>query len=191
MQITPSATPITMTPTSAPLPPTPAPQPPGPAPEGKVWSAEHGHWHDAPGATPGVTLMPAPMQAAPTEGAPAVTLMPMAPPAAPGSPQPAGPAPPGKEWSVDHGHWHDAPGAGSALTPMPAPLQVMPSGGGPAVTLTPSNPPSPGTPQPDGPVPPGKVWSPEHGHWHDAPTVPTPVVTPPPAAPAPKDLPQP
>lgn len=20
---------------------------PGPAPEGKVWSAEHGHWHDA------------------------------------------------------------------------------------------------------------------------------------------------
>jgi len=22
--------------------------PPGPAPEGKVWSAEHGHWHDAP-----------------------------------------------------------------------------------------------------------------------------------------------
>ncbi len=24
------------------------PQPPGPAPEGKVWSPEHGHWHDAP-----------------------------------------------------------------------------------------------------------------------------------------------
>ena len=22
--------------------------PPGPAPEGKVWSEEHGHWHDAP-----------------------------------------------------------------------------------------------------------------------------------------------
>ena len=21
--------------------------PPGPAPEGKVWSQEHGHWHDA------------------------------------------------------------------------------------------------------------------------------------------------
>ncbi len=21
---------------------------PGPAPEGKVWSAEHGHWHDVP-----------------------------------------------------------------------------------------------------------------------------------------------
>jgi hypothetical protein len=27
---------------------TPAPQPPGEAPPGKVWSAEHGHWHDAP-----------------------------------------------------------------------------------------------------------------------------------------------
>ena len=25
------------------------------------------------------------------------------------------------------------------------------------------------TPQPPGPAPPGKVWSPEHGHWHDAP----------------------
>lgn len=23
-------------------------QPPGPPPPGKVWSAEHGHWHDAP-----------------------------------------------------------------------------------------------------------------------------------------------
>jgi hypothetical protein len=22
---------------------------------------------------------------------------------------------------------------------------------------------------PPGPPPPGKVWSPEHGHWHDAP----------------------
>lgn len=22
---------------------------------------------------------------------------------------------------------------------------------------------------PPGPAPPGKVWSPEHGHWHDAP----------------------
>jgi hypothetical protein len=27
---------------------TPAPQPPGEAPPGKVWSVEHGHWHDAP-----------------------------------------------------------------------------------------------------------------------------------------------
>jgi len=26
---------------------TPGPPPPGPAPAGKVWSYEHGHWHDA------------------------------------------------------------------------------------------------------------------------------------------------
>ena len=26
-----------------------------------------------------------------------------------------------------------------------------------------------GTPQPPGDPPPGKVWSPEHGHWHRAP----------------------
>jgi hypothetical protein len=35
----------------APTPPAEAggqPQPPGPPPPGKVWSAEHGHWHDAP-----------------------------------------------------------------------------------------------------------------------------------------------
>ena len=48
----------------------------------------------------------------------------------------AGPAPPGKVWSAEHGHWHDAPAPG---------------------------------PAPDGEAPPGKVWSAEHGHWHDAP----------------------
>lgn len=50
-------------------------------------------------------------------------------------------APPGRVWSSEHNHWHDA-GTGTA---------------------TPSGPVS----QPPGPVPPGKVWSPEHGHWHD------------------------
>ena len=56
------------------------PPPPGPAPPGKVWSEEHGHWHDAPVGQPG----------APTA-------------------QPTDPAPPGKVWSEEHGHWHDAP----------------------------------------------------------------------------------
>ena len=51
-------------------------RPPGPAPPGKIWSAEHGHWHDAAGQEP-----------APAPGA----------------------APPGKVWSEEHGHWHDAP----------------------------------------------------------------------------------
>ncbi|HUP49828.1 MAG TPA: SEC-C metal-binding domain-containing protein [Thermoanaerobaculia bacterium] len=81
------------------------------------------------------------------------------------TPQP-GPAPPGKVWSPEHGHWHDAP------TRMTLPLGSP--GGGPMQ--------SPGSPiqvttqqqvapaaQPPGPAPPGKVWSPEHGHWHDAP----------------------
>ena len=57
--------------TTAAVPPpqqfTPGPQPPGEAPPGKVWSPEHGHWHDAPGAvtiptpTPGTTPTPAPV----------------------------------------------------------------------------------------------------------------------------------
>ena len=51
---------------------------------GKVWSAEHGHWHDVPsGGARGPNSTPAP--------------------------QPPGPAPPGKVWSPEHGHWHDAP----------------------------------------------------------------------------------
>jgi hypothetical protein len=72
------------------------PQPPGPAPAGKVWSVEHGHWHDAPGA-PGAAGATAPA------GAPQPGSLP------PGSPQPPGPAPAGKVWSAEHGHWHDAP----------------------------------------------------------------------------------
>lgn len=64
---------------------------------------------------------------------------------------PPGPAPPGKVWSSEHGHWHDAPGtAGTSSQPTnPAQSARQP------------------VPQPPGPVPPGKVWSSEHGHWHD------------------------
>lgn len=58
--------------------------PPGEAPPGKVWSPEHGHWHnisdnsafEVPGAASNI-------------------------------PQPSGEAPPGKVWSSEHGHWHD------------------------------------------------------------------------------------
>ena len=61
-----------------------APPPPGEAPPGKVWSPEHGHWHnisdissfEVPGAASNI-------------------------------PQPSGEAPPGKVWSSEHGHWHD------------------------------------------------------------------------------------
>ncbi|MDA1275547.1 MAG: SEC-C metal-binding domain-containing protein [Verrucomicrobia bacterium] len=83
--------------------------------------------------------------------------------------QPSGPAPEGKVWSPEHGHWHDLaattgqdinPGVNS--TPTPAGLASL-------------------TPQPPGPVPDGKVWSPEHGHWHDV--TPTPTANPSPNSP--------
>lgn len=76
---------------------TPRPQPPGPAPAGKVWSPEHGHWHDAvPQA-----------QAQPQGGAPTVQVQ-QTKAGAP-IPQPNVPVPPGKVWSAEHGHWHDVP----------------------------------------------------------------------------------
>jgi len=80
----------------------PGPQP-GPAPPGKVWNAEHGHWHDI-GATPPVN----PITVQQTSGAP------LTPTVAGNTPQPEGPVPPGKVWSTEHGHWHDA-------TPQPQP----------------------------------------------------------------------
>lgn len=73
--------------TAAPLPSTPQPQPPGAVPPGKVWSAEHGHWHDAaPGNQP-------------TKDNP-ITVNRR------NVPQPPGPVPAGKVWSPEHGHWH-------------------------------------------------------------------------------------
>ena len=77
-------------------------------------------------------------------------------------PQPPGPVPAGKVWSPEHGHWHNVLNAGSVLGTTPgAPTTV-----GTSIT----NPLGTPGPQPAGPVPPGKVWSPEHGHWHNAPT---------------------
>jgi hypothetical protein len=151
-------------PTPAPVPLRPASNssvpgaaPPGAAPPGKVWSVEHGHWHDAP-ATP----------------APATNFTPALPP--------PGEAPPGKVWSVEHGHWHDAPDA-AAAAPAPQPPGEAPPGqvwseehghwhdataAAAAENLTPG-------PQPPGEAPEGKVWSEEHGHWHDLePVLPTP-----------------
>jgi len=99
--------------------------------------------------------------------APAAAANPMQP----GRPQPPGPKPPGKVWDVAHGHWHDVPPSGAApiqITPGAAPgttpIQVTTNNAKGATPATPFN-----APQPDGPVPPGKVWSREHGHWHDAP----------------------
>ena len=73
-------------------------QPPGAAPMGKVWSQDHGHWHSAPNPASGQPGQPGQQR-----------------PQFQPKPQPPGPAPAGKEWSVEHGHWHDA------TTPTPAP----------------------------------------------------------------------
>ncbi|WP_373045328.1 SEC-C metal-binding domain-containing protein [Vulgatibacter sp.] len=51
--------------------------------DGRIWSAEHGHWHNADGTELGTSQ-------------------------ANFVPQPPGPAPEGQVWSSDHGHWHDA-----------------------------------------------------------------------------------
>ena len=91
--------------------------------------------------------------------------------AKPGTAQP-GPAPPGKVWSVEHGHWHDAPGAAAQSSGAP----VAPNQNQPVVLNAPqksatANPAQPtrNVPQPSGIAPPGNVWSPEHGHYHDPP----------------------
>ncbi len=50
---------------------TPAPQPPGEAPPGKVWSVEHGHWHDAPVTQPTTLPIVPPIPAPAVPEAPA------------------------------------------------------------------------------------------------------------------------
>lgn len=76
---------------------TPRQKPGGTAPAGKVWSEEHGHWHDQ-----AQTTRSQPIQISPGALAPAPTPTPTP------KPQPPGPVPAGKVWSPTHGHWHDA-----------------------------------------------------------------------------------
>lgn len=67
---------------------------------------------------------------------------------------------PGQVWSQEHGHWHDA----ATGTHSPATTSATP-------VITPTTTPGSSQPiaQPEGDAPEGKVWSPEHGHWHDKP----------------------
>ena len=95
---------------------------PGSAPSGKVWSPEHGHWHDAPGtANPnaaggqvgGISSQPPPRPAPPgkvwsPEHGQGHDAAPTQQEVGPPFPQPPGPVPDGKVWSSEHGHWHDA-----------------------------------------------------------------------------------
>ncbi|MEW5875006.1 MAG: SEC-C metal-binding domain-containing protein [Candidatus Zixiibacteriota bacterium] len=97
-----------------------APQP-GPAPPGKVWSPEHGHWHDATGAQPAGTQNVQIPGAQPIQGGTQAM-----------TPQPPGPAPAGKVWSPEHGHWHDLPGATAGPAAQPAQqAPATPAGTGP------------------------------------------------------------
>lgn len=158
---------------------TPAPQPPGPAPAGKVWSVEHGHWHDAApanGSANGIQVSTSQvplsdeqianlqrLNAMPPSSTPpgASTNAPIAA-TAPLSTPPVS-TPPGKVWSPEHAHFHDAEPAGGVSGLRVLGQTVDPNSGiATAPTLKPG-------PQPPGPVPPGKVWSTQHGHWHDAP----------------------
>ncbi len=68
--------------------------------------------------------------------------------------------PPGKVWSEEHSHWHDAPAGAAAAQPPgePPPGKVWSDEHGHWHDAA----------QPPGDPPPGKVWSEEHGHWHDA-----------------------
>ena len=61
-------------------------KPKGEAPPGMVWSAEHGHWHDAKNPHDAFS---AGMKKSGDQL------------------QRQGEAPPGKVWSPEHGHWHD------------------------------------------------------------------------------------
>ena len=68
--------------------------------------------------------------------------------------KPSSPAPPGKVWSEEHGHYHDIPIQNNSSG-----LRLNNNKGTNPVSKT----------KPSSPAPPGKVWSEEHGHYHDAP----------------------
>ncbi|MDP6033992.1 MAG: SEC-C metal-binding domain-containing protein [Candidatus Marinimicrobia bacterium] len=71
------------------------------APPGKVWSEEHGHYHD-------INTQPTPIPPMPSDVQRSLNM-----------PQPDGPAPEGKIWSREHGHWHDI----NAQPPPVSPIQ--------------------------------------------------------------------
>ena len=164
------------------------PRPPGPAPEGKVWSAEHGHWHETGTVNPDGEgkIYPQPEGLVPPgkiwsaehghwhdssgTATGSENLQP--------GPPPPGPAPEGKTWAYDHGHWHDAPKSGTENTkpssPPPGPtpegkVWSADHGHWHDSSYDGTDDLAPGSPPP-GPAPEGKVWSSDHGHWHNAPT---------------------
>lgn len=146
----------------------PSEQPAGDPPPGKVWSAEHGHWHDAAPANKSIQIEANNLGSglSATQGE---------------RPERGTPPEPGATWSEEHGHWHKA-GTNQAIT-APRKQAIDPNTGAPIgrdpapqdfnqvrafgelQDLTPK----PGTPAPPGPAPDGMEWSVEHGHWHEKP----------------------
>jgi hypothetical protein len=123
----------------SPAAPLPGAQPPGAAPAGKVWSPEHGHWHDKP-QTVNEWVTVTPQKSVPLN-APGAAL-PV------NIPAPNGPAPAGAVWSPEHGHWHDAK-TGLAIQ-HDVPPDVATQMKQPGIPDTMKN----------------YVWSEEHKHWH-------------------------
>lgn len=131
----------------------PVPQPDGPAPTGKVWSPEHGHWHDSP------------VRIETQQGNRAVAAT------AGGQPQQGG-----LVWNEEHGHYHQAAqgtptfGLENESPPGSVAQTAIPRSQIPRVTVGADGQArlSKSVPPPPGPTPEGKVWSSEHGHWHDA-----------------------
>lgn len=119
----------------------PGPQPPGPAPAGKIWSPEHGHWHDKVETDSNVKIETTRIPASPAATAAAAPV---------NIPQPNVPTPPGKVWSPEHGHWHDVETGAAPVAEIPPDVEAQ---------IKP-----PGVPS----APAGMVWSEEHKHWHKA-----------------------
>jgi len=105
----------------------------------RVWSEEHGHYHNVDGSEIDRADKPAEAAAAPNPDTPT---------------QAPGPAPPGKVWDEGHGHWHDDPNA--------AAQEVLPTFEEEGIPKKQYD-----IERPKGPAPEGKVWSAAHGHWHD------------------------
>jgi hypothetical protein len=151
-----AATPVTAPPAATASAPVgrPGPQPPGPAPKGKVWNAEHGHWHDKAEANPWVKV-----ETSGASGNTSSAVVQQGSTAPAKFPKPDMPTPEGMVWSPEHGHWHDKATGAAPPTQIPAEVQSQ---------MRPPSAPA---------APAGMVWSEEHKHWHKAGATSTAVTT--------------
>jgi hypothetical protein len=135
--------------------------PPGAAPAGKVWSKEHGHWHDAN------AKQQSPIQMDTSQLASRGTSGRTAP-----APTPNGAAPAGMIWSAEHQHWHKAPGAQGAPVAPAAAAPIAVAGpasapGAPGAVRVMGQTVDLGDPAAVAAASTGRIWSAEHGHYHE------------------------